>query len=79
MAREVKTAKNSKLPKLPENCFELLGEDGWPPISTWINPPSLGRNGIHFFEHPGERKKHLLNLNLGELLSLLETSRCSVC
>jgi hypothetical protein len=36
MAPEVKTAKNSKLPKLPENCFEPIGKGGWPPISTWI-------------------------------------------
>jgi hypothetical protein len=36
MAPEVKTAKNSKLPKLPENCFEPVGKGGWPPISTWI-------------------------------------------
>jgi hypothetical protein len=38
MAPEVKTTKNSKLPKLPENCFEPVGKGGWPPISTWINP-----------------------------------------
>ena len=31
-----KPAKNSKLPKWPENCFEPFGKDGWPPISTWI-------------------------------------------
>jgi hypothetical protein len=36
MAPEVKTAKNSKLPKLPENCFEPIGKGGWPPISIWI-------------------------------------------
>jgi hypothetical protein len=36
MALEVKPAKNSKLPKLPENCFEPVGKGGWPPISTWI-------------------------------------------
>jgi hypothetical protein len=36
MAPEVKTAKNSKLPKLSENCFEPVGKGGWPPISTWI-------------------------------------------
>jgi hypothetical protein len=36
MAPEVKPAKNSKLPKLPENCFEPVGKGGWPPISTWI-------------------------------------------
>jgi hypothetical protein len=79
MALEVKTTKNSKLPKLPENYFESVGQGGWPPISTWINPPSLGRNGIHCVEFPGEREKRLLNLHLGELLALLEMSRCSVC
>jgi BRCT domain type II-containing protein len=26
--RKLKTAKNSKLPKLPENCFELVGQGG---------------------------------------------------
>jgi hypothetical protein len=36
--RKLKTAKNSKLPKLPENCFEPVGKGGWPPISTWIIP-----------------------------------------
>ena len=70
MAREVKTAKNSKLPKLPENCFEPVGEGGWPLISTWTNPQSLGRNGLHYIECPGKKKKRLLNLNLGELLAL---------
>ena len=34
--RKLKRAKNSKLPKLPENSFELVGKGGWPPISTWI-------------------------------------------
>jgi hypothetical protein len=33
---KLKPAKNSKLPKLPESCFELVGKGGWPPISTWI-------------------------------------------
>jgi hypothetical protein len=33
---KLKTATNSKLPKLPKNCFELVGKGGWPPISTWI-------------------------------------------
>jgi hypothetical protein len=79
MALKVKIAKNSKLQKLPENCFEPVGEGGWPLISTWINSPSLGSNRIHCVECLGERKKRLLNLNLGELLTLLETSRYSVC
>jgi hypothetical protein len=34
MAPKLKPAKNSKLPKLPENCFEPFGKGGWPPIST---------------------------------------------
>jgi hypothetical protein len=34
--RKLKIAKNSKLPKLSENCFEPVGKGGWPPISTWI-------------------------------------------
>jgi hypothetical protein len=79
MALEVKTAKNSKLPKLPENCFEPVGKGGWPQISTWINPPSLGSNGLHYVEFSGERGKRLLNLNLGELLALLETSLLGMC
>jgi hypothetical protein len=71
-SRKLKTAKNSKLPKLPENCFEPIGKGGWPLISTWINPPSLGRNGLHCVEYLLEREKHLLNLHLDELLALLE-------
>jgi hypothetical protein len=77
--QKLKPAKNSKLPKLPEIHFEPFGKGGWPPISTWINPPSLGRNSLHCVEFLGERENHLLNLHLGELLVLLETSRCSVC
>jgi hypothetical protein len=77
--RKLKPAKNSKLPKWPEKCFEPFGKGGWPPISTWINPTSLGSNGLHCVELPGEREKHLLNLHLGELLVLLEKSRCLVC
>jgi hypothetical protein len=76
---KLKTAKNSKLPKLSENCFEPVEKGGWSPISTWINPPSLKINGLHCIEFPGEKEKHLLNLHLGEQLALLETSRCSVC
>jgi hypothetical protein len=77
--RKLKPAKNSKLPKLPENSFEPVGKGGWPPISTWINPPSLGSNGLHCVEFLGERENCLLDLHLGELLVLLEMSRCLVC
>jgi hypothetical protein len=34
--RKLKPAKNSKLSKLSENCFEPFKKGGWPPISTWI-------------------------------------------
>jgi hypothetical protein len=59
MAPEVKTAKNSKLPKLSENCFELVGKGGWPPISIWINAPYLGINGLHWIEVPHHMRKFL--------------------
>jgi hypothetical protein len=72
MAPKVKTIKNSQLPKMPENCFESVGKGGWPMIYTWINPLSLGNNGLHCIECPGEREKRLLNLHLDELLSLLK-------
>jgi hypothetical protein len=29
--QKLKTAKNSKLPKFPENYFELVKKGGWPP------------------------------------------------
>jgi hypothetical protein len=74
--RNRKTAKNSKL---PEDCFGPVGIGGWPPISTWINPPSLGRNGLHCVECPGEREKCLLNLHLAKLLTLLENLCCLAC
>jgi hypothetical protein len=70
--RTRKTAKNSKLPKLPESCFEPAGKGGWPPISTWINPPSLGNNGLHCVEFPHQMRKFLLNLALGEPLALVQ-------
>jgi hypothetical protein len=31
---KLKNAKNSKLPKLPENYFEPVGKGGWLQIST---------------------------------------------
>jgi hypothetical protein len=45
MASEVKTTKNSKLPKLPENYFEPVGKGGWPPIST-MDQSSLIRKSM---------------------------------
>ena len=71
MAPEVKIAKNSKLPKLSENCFEPVGKGGWPLISIWINPPCLGINGLHCVEVPHQMRKFLLNLAPGEPLALV--------
>jgi hypothetical protein len=68
---KLKPAKNSKLSKLAESYFEPVGKGGWPSISTWINPPSLGRNGLHCIEFPGEKEKRLLNMHLGELACLV--------
>jgi hypothetical protein len=45
--RKLKPAKNSKLPKWPENCFEPFGKGGWPTISTWINKILLRREEIN--------------------------------
>jgi hypothetical protein len=36
MPQKLKTAKNSKLPKLLKNYFESVGKGGLPPISAWI-------------------------------------------
>jgi hypothetical protein len=71
--QKLKTAKNSKLPKLSKNYFEPDEKGGWPSISTWINPPSLRINGINFIEFIGQRGKRL---NLGALFALLETLSC---
>jgi hypothetical protein len=76
MAPKVKTAKNSKLTKLSENCFEPVGKGGWPLKSTWTNPPSLGRNGIHCIDFPHHMRKFLLNLAPGEPLALVSEMPC---
>jgi hypothetical protein len=74
--RKLKPAKNSKLPKLPENCFEPVEKGGWPPISTWINPSSLGSNGPHCVEFLHEMRKLLLNLVPGEPFALVKELAC---
>ena len=55
-----------------------LGTDGWPPISTWINPPPLGSNVIYCVDFPRKRGNNFLNMNLGELRALLEKLHCLV-
>jgi hypothetical protein len=72
MALKVKTAKNSKLPKLLENYFEPVRKGGWPPIYIWINPPSLGNNVLHCIDVPHQMRKFLLNFAPGEPLALVQ-------
>ena len=45
-------------------------------MSTWINPPSLGSNGIHCVDFPHQMRKFLLNLALGEPLALVQELPC---
>jgi hypothetical protein len=49
-----KTAKNSKLSKLLESCFEPAGKGGWPQISTWIIHTYQSRKYIIPFIPKGE-------------------------
>jgi len=65
MAPEVKTAKNSKLPKLPENCFEPVGKGGWPPISTGITSHPLHSKLSHvsiFFSNDNQMKNLIFSV-----------------
>jgi hypothetical protein len=74
--RTRKTTKNSKLSKLLESYFEPTGKGGWTSISTWINTPSLGINGLHRVEFPHQMRKFLLNLAPGEPLALVQEFPC---
>jgi hypothetical protein len=47
---KLKTAKNSKLPKLLEFFFEPVEKGGWPSISTWISKGYAQIEGIDFEE-----------------------------
>jgi len=60
MAPEVKTAKNSKLPKLPENYFEPVGKGRWPSISIWIM--NLTTSDFPYIEYNLSKLKTLTNL-----------------
>ena len=52
------------------------GIDGWPPISTWIIPPPLVRNGPHCVEFLHEMRKILLNLVPGDTTRKIPSSGC---
>jgi len=49
----------------------LSGISRWPPISTWINTPPSGSNGPHCIECFHEMGELLVNLVLGEPLTLV--------
>jgi hypothetical protein len=50
--RKLKLLKIVNCQNCQKTCFELVGKGGWPPIFIWINPLSLGRNGLHYIEVP---------------------------
>jgi hypothetical protein len=66
------------MPMMKAAC-EPVGVGRWPPIYIWINPPFLGDNGLHCVDFSWEMRKHLMNLNLGEPLALLEMLHCLAC
>jgi hypothetical protein len=61
--RKLKPAKNSKLPKLPENCFEPVRKGEWPPISTWINDVLIEFKDV-FQEVPGLPPKRDIDFSI---------------
>jgi hypothetical protein len=61
--RKLKPAKNSKLPKLPENCFEPVRKGGWPPISTWISVIRLTLGGEWGDAHHVTRSKTMVRFH----------------
>jgi hypothetical protein len=63
--QKLKLLKIVNCQNCPENCFEPVGKGGWPPISTWINPPSLGSNGLHCVEFPHQMRKFLVEFGPG--------------
>jgi hypothetical protein len=73
MAPQVRDPKTREKTAKLENCQnEPVGIGGRPPTSIWINPPPLGRNGLHCVEFPHQMRKFLLNLALGEPLALVQ-------
>ena len=54
----------------------LGGIGGWTPISTWIIPPPLGRNGPHCVQSLHEVRKFLLNMVPSEPLALVKELAC---
>jgi hypothetical protein len=75
--RASKWPRKSGTRKLGKHCEnEQVGICGRPPTSIWINPPPLGRNGLHCVEFPHQMRKFMLNLASGKPLALVEESPC---
>jgi hypothetical protein len=70
--QKFRTRKARKIIIKMKNACESIGIGGWTPISTRINPPPLGRNGIHCVEFPHQIGKFLLNLAQGKPLALVQ-------
>jgi hypothetical protein len=77
MALQVRNPKTREKTAKLKNCqTEPVGIGGRPKKSIWINPPPLGRNGIHCIEFPHHMGNLLLNLSPGEPLSLVQELPC---
>jgi len=77
MTLEVRDAKTREKTAKLENCQnEPVGIGGRSSKSIWINPPPLGRNGLHCIEFPHHMRKFLLNMASGEPLSLVQELPC---
>jgi hypothetical protein len=74
--QKFRTRKARKIIAKMKNACALVGIGGWPPISTWINPPPLGINGLHCIEFPHQLRKFMLNLAPGEPLALVQELPC---
>jgi hypothetical protein len=59
--------------KIVLSQLEKVGGHRYPP---WINPPSLGSNGLHCIDFPHQMRKFLLNLAPGEPLALVQELPC---
>jgi hypothetical protein len=64
-----------KLPRW-KTIFRASGIGGWPPISTCINPPSLGRNGLHCIDFPHQDEEIYAEFGPSEPLSLVQELPC---
>jgi hypothetical protein len=77
MAPEVKTTKNNKLPKLSENCFELVGKGGWPLIFIWIRNSLDHETNQHFMQALSTRKENKDRVQIKGIFNNKTTGNCA--